>query len=397
MSECQCIYCKRSFNPAETPAEHIVLNALGGKRKSHEIVCEDCNTYFSHSVDKQLPESLALIRAILGIPRGKIPTVRARGTRTGKLYRISGSRKKEILDVVAPKTDELLMSDSQSPVQIIADPRKAKSIVDGLQKKHPELAIVQIKGIRYSEPLEPIGPTPIGGPIERRCIAKMGLNFLAICPGIPTDLVGRSIFDSIRRYVRYGEENSTFPVGIDTRNLLGLSTIPNGVFCNRITVSCNPTTSNVVAWVEILSSLPFSVLLSDQYEGPYISAAIHNYPHKPGPDKIYLMECLPAIETVDLLNRSDDEGWLQDVRQTFSRLLKRVAMYDERSYVQEISQEAHKKLTSGGLSTENIEEISSFIAEKIAEGFLLGNREVEREYSDWSEAMEASGYGESPE
>ncbi len=85
MSTQECIYCGCSFDPSETPAEHVILNAFGGKRKSKEVVCGTCNTFFSQNVDKEMPESLALLRAILGVPRSNPPTGEGCGVRSSFL------------------------------------------------------------------------------------------------------------------------------------------------------------------------------------------------------------------------------------------------------------------------------------------------------------------------
>jgi len=391
MSTQECIYCGCSFDPSETPAEHVILNAFGGKRKSKEVVCGTCNTFFSQNVDKEMPESLGLLRAILGVPRSNPPTVKARGAQTGKLYRISANGRKEILDVTVERPDAPPQSPLKSPRRIVAAPDKARQIVEGLARKHPAFEITEIEGTKYSEPLRPAGPTPFGGSVERRCVAKMALNFLAIAPGSSVKLVREPCFDGIRQFIRHGKEHIKFPAGIDTRNLLELPSIPDDVFCNRSAVWCNPETRSAVGWVEILSSLPYSVLLSDHYEGPCVGAVICNYPHERGPDMVSPVERFPSIETADLLDRSDDAGWLQDVEQTTNSLLERVAAYDERRHLQMIAAEAMKKFASGGLTPESVGPIAEFVAEKLAEGYLFDERGVTRAYSGWDEFLETLG------
>lgn len=65
-----CILCATNFLPSKTKPEHILLNALGGRKTSTRLVCSACNSRMGDGPDKALAESVAAIRAISGFESG---------------------------------------------------------------------------------------------------------------------------------------------------------------------------------------------------------------------------------------------------------------------------------------------------------------------------------------
>src|SRR3954454_10963210 len=48
-----CIFCDNELTP-NTKAEHILLNALGGRKTTRRVICSDCNERFGQTIDKSL-------------------------------------------------------------------------------------------------------------------------------------------------------------------------------------------------------------------------------------------------------------------------------------------------------------------------------------------------------
>lgn len=73
-----CILCQKQPPDPKKP-EHILLNALGGKKTSKISLCSDCNNVFGAGPDKELAESVLVLRNIANLPSGKNrppPTIR---------------------------------------------------------------------------------------------------------------------------------------------------------------------------------------------------------------------------------------------------------------------------------------------------------------------------------
>lgn len=65
-----CIMCQEQPPDPKKP-EHILLNALGGKKTSRISLCSDCNNLFGAGPDKELAESVSVLRNIADLPSGK--------------------------------------------------------------------------------------------------------------------------------------------------------------------------------------------------------------------------------------------------------------------------------------------------------------------------------------
>lgn len=73
-----CILCTSEL-PSRNKPEHVLLNALGGRKTSARLICSECNSQMGQGPDKELAESVAAIRAISGFRAGdgkQPPTLR---------------------------------------------------------------------------------------------------------------------------------------------------------------------------------------------------------------------------------------------------------------------------------------------------------------------------------
>lgn len=65
----QCILCKAELTLDEKP-EHILLDALGGRATTKEVICSTCNNEMGSGPDKDLAESVASLRTIANLKSG---------------------------------------------------------------------------------------------------------------------------------------------------------------------------------------------------------------------------------------------------------------------------------------------------------------------------------------
>lgn len=78
----QCIFCKKDSSTSRT-IEHIIPESLGNKEHilPAGIVCDSCNNYFSHQIEKPLLDSdyfrHARFRTHVQSKKGRIPTIQA--------------------------------------------------------------------------------------------------------------------------------------------------------------------------------------------------------------------------------------------------------------------------------------------------------------------------------
>jgi HNH endonuclease len=66
----KCILCKSELSESTAP-EHILLNALGGRKTTKSVICSKCNNSMGNGPDKDLADSVAPIRNIGNFISGK--------------------------------------------------------------------------------------------------------------------------------------------------------------------------------------------------------------------------------------------------------------------------------------------------------------------------------------
>ena len=65
----QCILCGRTLTSANSDKEHIILNALGGRKTVTEFICRSCNSETGTNWDAELARQLQPLSLLLGIKR----------------------------------------------------------------------------------------------------------------------------------------------------------------------------------------------------------------------------------------------------------------------------------------------------------------------------------------
>ena len=84
----KCLYCPAILSPHTKP-EHILLRALGGRKKSRRIACNKCNGELGSTIDKDISEQLSPISNLLNIIRdNKKPPPTLRNLDFGRDYKI---------------------------------------------------------------------------------------------------------------------------------------------------------------------------------------------------------------------------------------------------------------------------------------------------------------------
>lgn len=65
----RCIFCPNELD-GHTKPEHILLDALGGRKTTTQVICSNCNNLFGNGIDKALAQQVPVIRNLLQLPTG---------------------------------------------------------------------------------------------------------------------------------------------------------------------------------------------------------------------------------------------------------------------------------------------------------------------------------------
>jgi hypothetical protein len=64
-----CIFCENELT-SNTKPEHILLNALGGRKTTRRVDCSECNLRFGSTIDDEVARQVAVIRNLLQLDSG---------------------------------------------------------------------------------------------------------------------------------------------------------------------------------------------------------------------------------------------------------------------------------------------------------------------------------------
>ena len=190
-----CMFCR--IRPA-TSAEHIVANALGGRKVVRGFSCVPCNNLFGSTIDKELEEAYRFPSLLAGAYNGKKrPVAPLTMTRSDNGERVQvehggsvrHSREATVTlledDDLTPAVRSFKTFDIESIAQMVA----AEALRRGLPAVPGGGKLTMIDS----------GPVPfelggaLGGPGQFRAVAKMGLAALAHMDVLPNGTKTRKL------------------------------------------------------------------------------------------------------------------------------------------------------------------------------------------------------------
>jgi hypothetical protein len=209
----------------ETKPEHILLNALGGRKSSIWLVCSECNNEFGRTIDATLAASVSVLRNTLQFPSGsgkpppplkKVPA----GDRVLD-FRSDGS------PVLNSRPFKITREDDGYRIDVEArSPEHLKSLLPhiavqvGLTAEQLRDVIATGNVRQGSNPSPPIDMNvTIGGEEAVRSITKSCLELAALSLG--NDRLKEEPFDAARCFVKLGD-----PAFMETRTSFDTRLLP---------------------------------------------------------------------------------------------------------------------------------------------------------------------------
>ena len=138
----KCVICQSAFTAANNSEEHIIPNAIGGRRKTRGFICRGCNSTSGDSWDAEVARQLQPLSLLFSISRerGTPPPLKI-VTSEGEAITISSDG----LSLTSPKFTEREAGEGKKIYHVTARTRdEARKIVEGLKRKHPEIGVNQL-------------------------------------------------------------------------------------------------------------------------------------------------------------------------------------------------------------------------------------------------------------
>lgn len=149
-----CYLCGENITEKNITEEHIIPNALGGKLKSKELICMNCNSKFGESLDIELAKQMNIYANMLNIPRdrGCPPNVECVSEEGKPKYRIAPGGKPLLVHPYK-------VSEESGKIKFECPPHRLKDFKREIESrfakenKKVEFEIGEIKSEQLKEPV----------------------------------------------------------------------------------------------------------------------------------------------------------------------------------------------------------------------------------------------------
>lgn len=257
--------CDEEITAENDTAEHIIPNAIGGRRKIKGFICRQCNNTAGATWDSEIARQLLPLSHLIGVSRekGETPPMKVVTTANEQLTIASDGKISHSNPVVKKTPNDV------GGVSIRIEARseaEARQILAGLKRKHPDIDIddallqsnvndVYADGLINHD-------LSFGGEVSGRSAVKSCLA-LAFASGIDWSAcnIGLEYIRSIRAEPCFGYFNE--------RDLVAGRT--NGLPLVCVAITADGINGLVLGYVEYFGIHRIIVCLSESYAGPSVS------------------------------------------------------------------------------------------------------------------------------
>lgn len=258
-----CYVCDTKLIQENRTLEHIILNAIGGKLKSGNLICRDCNSKFGSEIDNKLAEQLKPIATLLDVKRdkGKPQNVKVKhGSR--EIIIEPGGKMKLARAYKNIKEDGIYQIEAPTMGQ-------ARKVLEGLKRRNPRLNVEEeLQKAQFKSDYLPSVTISMnfGGVDVKRAICKMAVNYYILNKGNVEGI--KPLLPFIEGQEEKAEVYYFYPkteVFHKGENEILHSLILKG----------DPLRKQLYVYIELFNEFKFIVFLSRNYEGDSIYESYH--------------------------------------------------------------------------------------------------------------------------
>lgn len=266
-----CLFCPTPLDP-KTRLEHPVLNRIGGRLRSRELICDSCNHGLGAAIDSPLADQFKTLCHALWVRSGtgdEPPTLRGVQSELGLLdIGPAGAHKSEI------KWPQPEPAPDGKGYTLKLDARNTDHMVEQLVHSARRIGITTFEQFKarwrppeqmYADktPIPPLNlPLGVGDPEHLRSIAKSAIEILAVHDA---DAARSAELDAVRRFITRGEGDRVAWLFTDGP-ALPFSDEELGAFPHVVSVWAE-TGSPMFARVTLFGYFHFLVVLADSWSG----------------------------------------------------------------------------------------------------------------------------------
>lgn len=263
----KCALCDNDITKENDTKEHLIPNAIGGRRKVKGFICGICNNTSGDVWESELAKQLNPLSLFFGISR-------ERGEAPSQLFETTGGDKLKLnfrgsMDIEKPVYSETPL-ESEAGVQIQIKARsmpEARRMLQGVKRKYPQVDLNELLDNAKSESSYCSDMLKFnlsfGGHEAGRSIVKSALA-LAVSSGIPAEVCVEA-----KNYLRNEESEACFGYFYDSDLVKNR---PEGTPFHCVSIKGCSETKQVIGYVEYFGVQRVVLCLSDSYEGEGISS-----------------------------------------------------------------------------------------------------------------------------
>ena len=176
----KCYVCDIDIDSTNETDEHIIINAAGGRLKSKELICRQCNSDFGEKIDSELAKQVNSIANMLMIKRhrGEPQPIIGDSPSTGEQYdlELGGTPR-----LRKPTIDKTTDGDNTNISVTARSESELRNILKGIAKKNPHFNVeeamktAQWKNEYLDEALH--FQNSVGGEEVFRAVCKCAINY----------------------------------------------------------------------------------------------------------------------------------------------------------------------------------------------------------------------------
>ena len=289
-----CGLCGTALTGENASREHVIPNAIGGRKRVSNFLCVACNSRTGSEWDDELVRQLGPLCTMLNVKR-------AHGRNRPFVVETVSDRRLTLnpdgsMGIAVPLFEAQELAGKTTVKMHARTIRELKRMLSGLKKKHPQIDVDEL--MKQAKPVQEYSGEPyaialsVGGTLAGRSMVKSCLT-MVYDAGLTSDQC-----EDAEHYLLTGEKPC---FGFYTKRDL-VRNRPEKTFFHCVHVRGEPEQRQILAYVEYFGCLRFVAWLSSNYEGRAFS---HCYAVNPVTGKEMDLDIVLDINPADLAEIDD--------------------------------------------------------------------------------------------
>jgi len=260
MNGINCAICDVSINADNDTKEHLIPNAVGGRKKIRGFICNSCNNTTGSAWDSVLVEQLNPMCLLFGISR-------ERGSVRSQVVETTGGERLQLnaegsMSIEKPLYREEKIGEGVRVSITARNMNEAKKMLRGVKGKYPSIEIEEVLSkaeaqSRYCSDMLKFN-LEFGGAEAGRSIVKTALA-LAVDSGVSLDQCQNAL-----EYLRNPDGEACFGYYYATDLVLNR---PEGVALHCVSIKGDPCSGLLLGYVEYFGVRRMVLCLGERYSG----------------------------------------------------------------------------------------------------------------------------------